>query len=151
MEKLDDKDQKIIEVLREDASLSTYQISKKANIPVTTVHNRLKKLKDTGVIKKYTIDIDFAKIGREIGAITFMSVDCAMLKKNKLDANTLAEKMSKHPYVEHVFVPTGEHDIIMEIRCPSMSELNKFLFGYLRSLPGVSMTHTAPLLAEWKH
>ena len=51
---LDKIDQKIINVLREDASLSTHRIAKKTLIPQTTVLNRIIKLKKAGIIKKYT-------------------------------------------------------------------------------------------------
>ncbi|MBI2546550.1 winged helix-turn-helix transcriptional regulator [Candidatus Woesearchaeota archaeon] len=56
-ETLDEKDLKILEILMEDSSLSTHKISKKTLIPVTTVLNRIRKLKALGVITRYSLDI----------------------------------------------------------------------------------------------
>ena len=47
---LDDKDKKIIEILKENSRLSTQQISKKTLIPITTVHHRIKKLEKEKII-----------------------------------------------------------------------------------------------------
>ena len=59
--KVDDKDRKILDLLKENSKLSTSKISKKLNLPITTVFHRMKKLEKNGVIKKYTIDIDEIK------------------------------------------------------------------------------------------
>ena len=66
--KIDETDLSIIEILRRDASLSTKEISKKIRIPITTIHNRIKKLKQEGVIQRYTIAIDEKKLGKLIYA-----------------------------------------------------------------------------------
>ena len=49
---IDEKDKRIIEVLREDSSLTTRQIAKKTRVPITTVHHRVRKLKEDGFIMK---------------------------------------------------------------------------------------------------
>jgi len=53
MVKLDDKDWQILEILKDNAKLTSHKISKKTAIPITTVHNRIKKLEMNGIIKKY--------------------------------------------------------------------------------------------------
>ena len=58
---MDDKDEQILQILKENSKLSTHQISKKTRIPITTVHNRIKKLKKEEIIKKYSIIIDKKK------------------------------------------------------------------------------------------
>ena len=70
---IDEKDKKILEILKENSNLSTYKIHKKTLIPVTTVNNRIKKLNKLGVIKKYTIEIDKSKLGFNLAAYVFTS------------------------------------------------------------------------------
>ena len=65
---MDKKDAKILKVLKENAKLSTQQISKKTLIPITTVHHRIKKMEKEGVINGYTTIVDNKKIGKNIAA-----------------------------------------------------------------------------------
>ena len=65
---LDNKDLAIIEVLKHNSNFSTQQISKKTGIPISTVHNRIRKLEKSGIIKEYTILLDNKKIGKPIAA-----------------------------------------------------------------------------------
>ena len=58
---MDEKDEQILQILLINSKLSTHQISKKTGIPITTVHNRIKKLTKKGIIKGYTIVIDHKK------------------------------------------------------------------------------------------
>jgi len=67
---LDKTDLKIIEALKTNAKQTTSQISKKFNIPITTVHNRIKKLEKNGVIKTYSPVLDYHKLGKFIYAIS---------------------------------------------------------------------------------
>ena len=58
---INEKDRKILDVLKKNAKLTTSQISKKTNIPITTVHNRIKKLEQQEIIKGYTIVLNQEK------------------------------------------------------------------------------------------
>ena len=62
--KLDETDFAILDALQENARQSIFQIAKKIIVPPTTIHNRIKKLRENGVISRYTIDIDREKIAR---------------------------------------------------------------------------------------
>ena len=55
---LDDKDWKIINILKEHGDYATRQIAKKTLLPVTTIHHRIKRLKEEKIIRKFTIDLD---------------------------------------------------------------------------------------------
>jgi Lrp/AsnC family transcriptional regulator for asnA, asnC and gidA len=70
--KLDDRDFEILEALRENAKLSVFQLSKKTGIPPTTIHNRIKKLRQNGVITNYTIKFDREKLGQGFCALIFI-------------------------------------------------------------------------------
>ena len=70
--KLDKTDLKVIEALKENAKLTTSKISKRFNIPITTVHNRIKKLEREGVIKSYVPVFDHHKLGKYVYAISLL-------------------------------------------------------------------------------
>jgi len=145
---LDKKDSIIIEVLKQNSSLSTQKIAKKTGIPITTVHNRIKKLEKGGVIKGYTVVLDNKKIGKPIAAYILITVDYKRLKEIKKSQYELAQRLLRNPLVESSAMVTGESDIIIKIRCSSVDELNEFVTIYLRNLEGVEKTQTAIVLNE---
>ena len=86
---LDDKDKKILQVLKDRGDFTSRQIAKKTLLPVTTVYNRLKKLKEFGVIKKFTVELDQAKLDKgfmvfkKVGKKTFIIK--TVTNKGKID------------------------------------------------------------------
>ncbi len=145
---LDKKDEAIISALKENAKLSTQQIARRTRIPITTVHNRIKKLEKEGVIKGYTVILDNKKIGKPLAAYILITVDYKLLKKLKRSQYELAQQLLKHPSVESSAMITGAADIIIKIRCSSVDELNEFVTVYLRNVEGVEKTQTAIVLNE---
>ena len=90
MHEIDEKDYAILEVLKENSGLSIQKIAKKTGIPIATVHNRIKKLKQEGIIERYTIVIDKAKLGRKMTAHVLIKTT------PKSDHIVLLEKIMKH-------------------------------------------------------
>ena len=58
-----EKDKKILKELKKNSRNTTKQISSILKIPRVTVHDRIKKMKEKGIIKKFTVSIDYKKIG----------------------------------------------------------------------------------------
>ncbi len=81
--KIDEKDRKILDVLQEHADYATRQVAKKTGLPITTVHNRIKKLKKEKIIKRFTVDVDYHKIQEGFRAYVLVSVDLSLLKQKK--------------------------------------------------------------------
>src|SRR3990167_5232563 len=107
---MDKKDEKILELLRENSKLTTHQISKKTLIPITTVHNRIKKLEKEGIIKRYTLELDNKKLGKNIAAYIHITVDYRLLKEIKISQHDLAKKLKQDESVEEAAMVTGGTD-----------------------------------------
>ena len=146
--KLDKKDEAILAILKENAKLSTQQIAKRTRIPITTVHNRVKKLEKGGVIKGYTVVLDNKKIGKPLAAFILVTVDYKRLKEMKRSQYELAQQLLRHPAVESSAMITGASDIIIKLRARNIDELNDFVTIYLRNVEGVEKTQTAIVLNE---
>jgi len=145
---MDDKDKKILDVLKENSKLSTQQISKKISIPITTVHNRMKKLEGEGIIKKYSVVLDYKKIGKPISAFVLINVDYKLLKQIKKTQDELTKKLKLHSLVEEASKITGGTDLIIKIRVKDVDELDDFVTMYLRNLDGIDKTQTMVILNE---
>ncbi|MDD5337456.1 MAG: Lrp/AsnC family transcriptional regulator [Candidatus ainarchaeum sp.] len=135
-DKLDEKDFAIIEELKKNSKLSEQKIAKKAGIPMTTVHNRIAKLRKEGVIENFTIRLNYAKIGKPIIAFVLLKAI------NQADQKLLVEQISKIPNVYEVAMVTGEFDILFKARVASMDELKNIVVSNLREQKNVGESET---------
>jgi len=144
---MDEKDERILEILKENSSLSTQQISKRTSIPITTVHNRIKKLKKEGIIKRYTVDLDNKLIGKNIAAYIHITLDYRLLKQT-MTQHEFAKILKRQEFVEEVTTVTGGTDIVLKARARDIDELDGFVTNYLRNVDGVERTQTMVILNE---
>ncbi len=143
---IDEKDKKILEILQENSSLSSYKISKRTLIPVTTVNNRIKKLKKLGVIKKFTIDIDKSKLGFSLVAYIFLTVSLEELKQEGMKIKDLMRIIRNNPLVESTDNVTGDVDVVVKMHVRDINELNDYVANTLSYYKGVEKTKTALVL-----
>ena len=121
---LDKKDFLILDVLEKNAKLSTQQISRVTRIPITTVHNRIKKMQSEGVIEGYTTIINKKKIGKNVSAYILIKVDYKELKSANKTQKELAEKIKRLKDIEDVSITAAGADIIIKISSASIEYLN---------------------------
>lgn len=145
---MDAKDEKILAVLKENSRLSSQGISKRTAIPMTTVHNRIKKLLNEGIIEKFTVKLNPKKIGKTMAAYIMITIDYPALKQAKTSQHEVASKLKKHPVVEEAAMITGASDIILKVRVGSIEELDKFVTVELRNIYGIEKTQTIVILNE---
>ena len=145
---MDEKDEKILKLLRENSKLTTHQISKKLLVPITTVHNRIKKLEKDGIIKRYTLEVDNKKIGKEIAAFIGITVDYRVLKQIKMTQHELTKKIMQNEAIEEAAMVAGGMDIIIKVRVKNMDELDNFVTKHLRNFDGIEKTQTMIILNE---
>ena len=66
MDKIDDNDRKIIEILSGNARISLRDIKKQVDLSPSSIRNRMERLVNLGIIRKYTVDVDYRKLGYDI-------------------------------------------------------------------------------------
>ena len=145
-EEIDKKDKKILEVLEESSNLSTHKMSKKTLIPVTTINNRIRKLKELGVIKKYTVEIDRKKLGFGLSAYIFIKVSLRELKQEGITIRELINLIKKNPNIESVENVTGDVDIILRIHASNINEINDYVINTISGYKGIDNTKTSLVL-----
>ena len=145
---IDKNDMKILEILKEDSSLSTHKISKKTLIPVTTVNNRIKKLRNNGIIRKYTIEIDKSKLGFNLLAYIFINLSNTELKASGMKVEDLIQMIRKNQFIESVEHVTGNIDIVLKMHVKSIEELNDYVVNTLSNYKGIEKTNTLFVLVK---
>lgn len=141
-EKIDDRDYAILDILEKHGEYTVRQIARKTSLAPTTVHARIKKLKQMKVIQRYTIKIDRKKLGMNVGAYILVSADLKQLKQKHRSQYDLAKELEKLPGVQRVHIVTGISDIVTRVRVKDMEELDKLLLGKIQMLEGVANTRT---------
>ncbi len=118
--KVDETDLKILKILEEDSKTNYREIASRLNIAIGTVSNRINNLKERGIIKKFTIDIDTAAIGYEVTAIILIQIDGKFIHE-------VEEKLAENSNVYAIYDTTGDWDSIIAVKFRKVLDLNKFL------------------------
>jgi len=135
---LDEKDSAILEELMKDARKTTKAIARELDIPRATAHDRIVKMEQKKIIKKYTAVPDYAQLG--LGVTAFILVQFESEKG--VSQRDTAEEIALLPGIFEVHMISGEYDMILKVRGSSMEEIGKLVIDRLRDVKGVSRTLT---------
>lgn len=141
-QEMDDKDWKIIEVLKEHGDYTVRQIAKKTLLPATTIHNRIRKLKKDGVITKFTVELNPTKTERGFAAYVLFSVNLSLLKEKKKTQYDLLKQIKMLPFVERVDIVTGGTDLVAFLRVKDVQEFDHVLLTKIQLLEGIDKTQS---------
>ncbi len=135
-ENLNYVDEKIIRILKNDSRKSFVEIANDIGMSESAVRRRVKNMQDTGVIKKFTIDMGPSN---KTSAITLISVSSAA------DTANVSNQLLSLKGVDIVYEITGQYDIATIIVAPTISEINSYIDD-IRKIDGVSDTNTVIIL-----
>jgi len=143
---LDHTDKEILKLLQQDATLTNKELAFKLNKSIATVHERIRKLKQQGYIKRIVAILDRKKIDK--GLIAFSQV---LLKEHTADTLVSFEKeIAKFSEVMECFQMTGAFDFILRIATSDMDAYHLFLRNRLATLPNISTVQSFFVLSETK-
>jgi Lrp/AsnC family transcriptional regulator, leucine-responsive regulatory protein len=135
---IDKKDEIILYELKKNARDTTKNIGKTVKIPRITVHDRIKKMVNAGIIKTFTIIPDYKKIGLSCTAFIFISFQSDV----NISQRELAKRIALLPNVFEVHIISGEYDLLIKVRGISLEEIGKLIVDKLRLIKGVGRTLT---------
>lgn len=114
---LDDKNKRILNILQENSRTPYMQIGKELGISEATVRYRIKKLTDSGIIKKFTILLDPKKIGYPTTGILMVKIAHGHFEKASKQISNLTE-------TRHVLQSTGEYNIVAVVKARDLENLS---------------------------
>jgi DNA-binding Lrp family transcriptional regulator len=139
---MDEKDLKILDILREHGDYTTRQIAKKTLLPPTTIHNRIRKLKEEGVIKKFTVQLDNAKVGKGLMVYVLITADKVLLKQKHKTQYDLVTDLKKMDFIERADIVAGGTDLVAIVRVKDVEEFDKVLLGKIQNIEGIEDTQS---------
>ncbi|MEM0058439.1 MAG: Lrp/AsnC family transcriptional regulator [Candidatus Bathyarchaeia archaeon] len=142
---LDSTDIKILELLQEDARQTYTDIGRRLGIAHSTVYDRIRRMEQYGIIKKYTALVDVEKVGaKTITAIMTIYTD-------PKESESVAEKLCRIPQVLEVYTSLSEElQIIAKVVAESQESLHEFIATTVAPLPGVLRIRTSIITKKFK-
>lgn len=135
-------DLKIIEILRENARTPFLRIAKALGVSEAAIRKRVKRLERSGVIKKYTIDVDLRKMGFEANALIGLDT--------KPESYLLViEKVKSMKEAVSIYATSGDHMILLECWFKNSNELIDFC-KKLEAIQGVTRVCPAIIIEKLK-
>lgn len=116
---LDELDIAILKELEQDARISYRKISERLNISVGTVHNRIQKLVEEGIIGGYLLSLDEQKLNYSLKAVISLVITGPKIRE-------ILVKLSKHPRVTNAYSISGNVSAVIICRFKKMKEFQEF-------------------------
>ena len=138
----DDTDLKILSILSENADISYAAIGEKVFVSAGTVHARVKKMEQAGIIKKKRIEIDYSKLGYDITAFLGIYLDKSGIYDSVL------EQLKEIPEIVNIDYTTGNYSMFIKIRCKDTQHLRQVLHDKIQKVQGIARTETIISLSE---
>ena len=138
---IDNKDKKIIEVLRQDSRKPIREIAKETKIRPSTVHQRIQKLVENRVIEKFTIKLNNKEVGENF--IVFMLVKGGTTEY-------IDNKILGNEHVKEVFGVTGEYDLLIKLKFENVEEFHEFVLNFRKGKKEIQSTLTMVVTANLK-
>lgn len=146
MKELDDTDIKLLRLLQHNAELTNKQLALKVHKAVATIHERIKRLKEAGYIKRTVAILDRKKINRNL--IAFSQV---LLNDHTHETlGNFEKEVSKFPEVMECFQMTGTFDFILRVATSDMDAYHDFYRNKLSILPNITTVQSFFVLSETK-
>ncbi len=139
--KLDELDHQILEALIENARTPFTDIAKNLLVSAGTIHVRVKKMEDEGVIKGSTLSVDYNKMG-----FTFIAYVGVFLE-NSSETMEVVDKIKLIPEVTVAHLTTGKFSVFCKIRAKDTRHAKDIIFT-LDRIPGIKRTETSISLEE---
>ncbi len=141
--KLSDLDLRVLNELQSNCRQSLKELSKKFRVPMSTIHDRVKRLEDAKVIGAYSAVLNGELLG--VGATSFVLVSTRQVSSHaggQVSQREIAREIAGFARVQEVHLIGGEWDLMVKVRGKSGQDIGLFVIDELRQVKGVDRTLT---------
>lgn len=139
---IDKLDLNIIQEMMDNAETPYAELGKKLFVSGGTIHVRIKKLEELGIVKGKKLKVDLKQLGYDITA--FIGI---FLEKSSL-YDEVAKELEKIPEIIRVNYTTGNYSMYLEVVCKDINQLRHVLHDGLQKIKGIERTETLISLSE---
>jgi len=133
---LDELDLQILDILIRDSRTPFLEIARQCHVSGGTIHVRMKKMEDIGIIKGTKLIIDTSKLGYDVCCFIGIYLD----KANSFDY--VVEQLDLIKEIVELHYTTGEYSIFVKVVCRSIVDLQNLLMNKIQAVDGIQRTNT---------
>jgi Lrp/AsnC family transcriptional regulator for asnA, asnC and gidA len=133
---IDNVDRDILGYLMQDARMPYLEIARKLIVSGGTIHQRMEKLKDAGIVEGTTLRLNLQKLGYDV--TVFLGVH---LKSTK-GLQTVIDKLKQFDEVVEAYYTTGNFGLLVKVNTKSISDFHMFLSTKLQTIDDVQSTES---------
>lgn len=135
---LDEKDKAILRLLQADAKITVREIATKVHLSTTPVHERIKRMEDTGVILRYATLVDHSKVRKGLMAICYVSLK----EHNKRSGARFIKTIQELPEVVECYIISGEFDFLLKVVADNMDDYYDFHVNKLGQVENIGQVQS---------
>ena len=143
---LDETDRALLRLLQQDADQSAAALAKSLNMSQPAIWRRIKRLKEDGIIKGVTLNLDREKLG--LGVTVFLGIKLAT--KGRVSLEDFERAVKAIPEVQQIEHVLGLYDYRLRVVARDISDFERVLRRRIMTLPGVGDLEANVLLSEEK-
>lgn len=137
-------DLKIIKSLMQDARIKWSMLAKQVGLSAPATADRVQRLQDQGIIRRFETVIDPALLGYDLGAFVAVSLE------RPEHRDPFLQRIQELPHILECHHVAGEDDYLLKIRCRNTEELDNIITNHIKSLHGISRTKTTIIMRTLK-
>jgi Lrp/AsnC family transcriptional regulator, leucine-responsive regulatory protein len=130
---LDEKDRSILRLLQQDAKITVREIASKVHLSTTPVHERIKRMEDSGVILQYTTLVNYSRVGRGLMVICHVSLK----EHNKKSGARFVKAIQEMTEVTECYNISGAFDFMLKVVMENMDAYYDFHVNKLGQLENI--------------
>jgi Lrp/AsnC family leucine-responsive transcriptional regulator len=131
--KLDETDRRILKLLQQDARITVKDLATEVNLSATPVHERIKRLEATGVIRGYSAVIDRSKTGKSLMVVCYVS----LREHSRAAGSKFIKSIMAMEEVTECYNISGEFDFMLKVVAAGMDEYYDFHVNKLSQIENI--------------
>ncbi len=135
-QQIDNLDKNILNALIEDARTPYAELGKRFNVSPATIHVRIEKLKNAGIVKGTRLSIDSKQLGYDVCCFIGINLSSAG------DYPSVIKELEEIEEVVEAYYTTGKYGIFIKIMCRSIDDLQWLLIEKIQSIDKIRATET---------
>jgi len=141
---MDLKDSKILNLLQDDAKTPQAEIARRVGLSAASVNERIRKLEQQGVIRKYVALLDDQKSGNDITAFIEVFIE------HPRHEDAFVRLMRELEEVQECHYVTGDFSCLLKVKVPDRASLRELVLDRINALEGIRQTKTLIVLETAK-
>jgi Lrp/AsnC family transcriptional regulator, leucine-responsive regulatory protein len=144
---LDMTDLKILHHLQDNARIANVELAREVFLSPSPCLQRVKKLEDSGVIRRYVSLLDPHKLGLTVSVFIQVTLE----KQIEQSLANFERSIRDRPEVMECYLMTGDADYLLRVVMPDLPAFERFMLDHLTKIPGIASIKSSFALKQVKY